>query len=65
MYTLLRSMTVLEFLVTQGPAIIISLVIATLFYSGMHNFLWECVAFLATWFVVDFVISQGRRLLRK
>ena len=56
MYTLIKSNS-LHYLVTaQIPAIGISLVIAELFYK-FHSFTLECLAFLATWFVVDATIA--------
>ncbi|MGL4647948.1 MAG: hypothetical protein ACRC1H_00965 [Caldilineaceae bacterium] len=57
MYTLTRSLTVRALLVEQVPALLISLVIATLFYH-FGNFLPEVVAFLATWWVVDWAYQQ-------
>ena len=52
MYTLFRSISLRALLATQAPALIISFVIAELFYK-FHSFTLECLAFLATWFVVD------------
>lgn len=57
MYTLTRSLTVRALLVEQVPALIVSLLIATLFYH-FGNFLPEVVAFLATWYVVDWAYQQ-------
>jgi hypothetical protein len=57
MYTLTRSLTVRALLVEQLPALIVSLLIATLFYH-FGNFLPEVVAFLATWYVVDWAFQQ-------
>jgi hypothetical protein len=46
----------------QLPAFTISFVLASLFYR-FGSFALECVAFLATWFVVDAVVQLlvGRR----
>ena len=53
MYTLIRSMPFRQLLSQQIPALGSSLFIAELFYK-FHSFLLETVAFLATWFVIDF-----------
>ena len=59
MYTLLRSIPLRTLLATQAPALIASFVIAELFYK-FHSFTLECLAFLATWFVIDAVITTIR-----
>lgn len=61
MYTLLRSVPLRDLLATQAPAFFISFVIAELFYK-FHSFTLECLAFLATWFVIDAAISAFRGL---
>jgi hypothetical protein len=49
-------------LLEQLPALAVSFVIAEVFYK-FHSFTLECLAFLATWCVVDVMIQQvGRRL---
>lgn len=63
MYSLTRAIPIRNLLATQVPAISISLVIAELFYK-FHSFTLECVAFLATWYMLDAMISTlrfGRR----
>jgi hypothetical protein len=52
MYQLVRMLPVRQLLARQMPALVISFVIAELFYK-FHSFTLECAAFLATWFVVD------------
>ena len=52
MNTLVRSMPLKQLLIEQLPALIVSIVIAELFYK-FHSFTLEALAFLATWFVVD------------
>ena len=52
MYTLFRNVPLRILLATQAPALIISFLIAELFYK-FHSFTLECLAFLATWFVID------------
>ena len=56
MYTLMRSISVSDALLKQAPAFIVSLIIAETIYR-FHSFVLECLAFLVTWFVFDFVIS--------
>jgi hypothetical protein len=63
MYTLIRSVPLREFLITQAPALIVSFAIAGSYYK-FGSFLWECVAFLATWFVMDFLITLARNYWR-
>lgn len=52
MYALVRSMSLKQLLIEQLPALIVSIIIAELFYK-FHSFTLESLAFLATWFVVD------------
>lgn len=56
MYTLLRSVPLRSLLATQAPALLLSFVIAEQFYK-FHSFTLECLAFLATWFVIDVVLT--------
>jgi hypothetical protein len=59
MYTLLRSIPMHTLLATQAPALLASFVIAELFYK-FHSFTLECLAFLATWFVIDAALTAIR-----
>jgi UDP-glucose 4-epimerase len=62
MYTLIRSLTVRTLLVEQLPILLLSMFIAELFYK-FHSFTLETIAFLATWFAIDWVVHfVGRRL---
>lgn len=54
MYTLTRTLPLRTIMVTQAPVIAGSMIIAELFYK-FHSFTLECIAFLATWFVLDAV----------
>jgi hypothetical protein len=56
MYTLFRSVPLRSLLATQAPALLLSFVIAELFYK-FHSFTLECLAFLATWFAIDVVLT--------
>lgn len=55
MYTLMRSVTLRQLLMEQAPALFSAFVIAELFYK-FHSFTLECMAFLATWYITDFII---------
>ena len=57
MYTLIRRSSVRALWVVQGPALLASLVVAEFFYK-FHSFTLECLAFLATWAAIDWVISK-------
>lgn len=56
MFTLLRTLNARQLLLNQAPSLFGSLAIAQIFYK-FGSFLLEAVAFLATWFVIDFVTS--------
>ena len=61
MYTLLRSVGLREGLVSEAPALAISIVVAEAFYK-FHSFTLECVTFLATWVAVSYLFSLVRRV---
>ena len=61
MYTLLRNQPISSLLTTQAPALLVSFVIAEVFYK-FHSFTLECLAFLATWFVIDALLSVARNM---
>ena len=52
MYTLFRSVSVRRLLAQQVPALAAAFLIAEAFYK-FHSFTLECLAFLATWFIID------------
>ena len=56
MHKFIRSLSTREVVSQQLPAIALSMVIAELFYK-FHSFTLECLAFLATWYVVDWLIG--------
>lgn len=64
MYSLTRSMSLRSLLVEQLPVLLLSMIIAEVFYK-FHSFTLETIAFLATWFVIDFVVQSVRRALAK
>ncbi len=64
MYSLIRALPGRRLLSEQVPAFGSSLLIAELFYK-FHSFLLETGAFLATWFVIDLVLSSVMQRLRR
>ncbi len=68
MYTLFRSIPTSQLVRKPLPALLAALLVAETFYK-FHSFTLECLAFLATWFVLDALISAlagliGNRLAR-
>ncbi|MBA2350850.1 MAG: hypothetical protein ACR2FI_02805 [Burkholderiales bacterium] len=57
MYTLIREIPRMRLLREQLPALAGALLIAEMFYK-FHSFTLECVAFLATWFVLDWLVNR-------
>ena len=58
MYALVTSVPLRDLVREQIPAIAASILIAEMFYK-FHSFTLECIAFLATWAVIDAAISFG------
>ncbi len=63
MYTLIKNMNVRRALVVEVPGLVISIIVAELFYK-FHSFTLECVAFLATWLVASAVFEFLGRLVK-
>lgn len=63
MYTLVRLVSWGRLLREQVPAVLLSFVIAEIFYK-FHSFTLETVAFLATWGALDAVIQVARQALQ-
>ena len=61
MFTLAKLLPIRQLLAEQVPAITASLIIAEVFYK-FHSFTLECLAFLATWSILDGLINlvKGR-----
>ncbi len=57
MYQIIQALGVHQLLARQVPALVASLTIAELFYK-FHSFTLECLAFLATWFVLDAAVER-------
>ena len=60
MYQLLKSISNRQLLQRQLPIVLASFVVAELFYK-FKSFTLETLAFLATWFVLDWVVGQITR----
>ena len=63
MYTLMRSLPLSRLLREQLPSLTAAFLIAETFYR-FRSFALECLAFLATWFVIDAVVSLVAGRLR-
>lgn len=57
MYTLVKTLSARQFASTQVPSLVGALVVAEAFYK-FHSFSLECIAFLATWAVFDFLLTK-------
>lgn len=64
MYTLIRSIPLKQLLLEHAPTLAVSLLIAELFYK-FHSFALECIAFLATWYLLDATMRFLFHLWRK
>lgn len=64
MYSLMRSMSLRSLLVEQLPVLLLAMIIAEFFYK-FRSFTLETIAFLATWFVLDWIVQSVRRALLK
>lgn len=57
MYNLIRAVSTKQLLTQEAPAIFGSFIVAELFYK-FHSFTLECLAFLATWFVLSWIAER-------
>ena len=60
MYTLLHSLPLSRIALEQLPAAAGALIVAEVFYK-FQSFSLECLAFLATWYGFDLVLSLVRK----
>lgn len=58
MYSLVRSLPPKAIAFRQVPIFAVSLTTAELFYK-FHSFSLECLAFLATWFALDALLTAA------
>jgi hypothetical protein len=64
MFTLARTLPVKSLLLEQAPPLVVSIVIAELFYK-LGSFSLECLAFLTTWFLLDWAFTSVSQLFRQ
>jgi hypothetical protein len=64
MYSLTRSLPLRRLLVEQLPILLLSMIVAELFYK-FRSFTLETIAFLVTWFVLDWLAQTLLRFVRK
>ena len=57
MYQMIHSNGLLQTLIGEAPSATAALIFAELFYK-FHSFTFECLAFLATWYVFSWVLSR-------
>ena len=58
MYHAVKSQSVKKLLVVEGPSLIVAIAIANVFYK-FGSFPLELLAFLPTWFVVSYLLSNA------
>lgn len=56
MYSITNQIPLKELLLQQLPVLAVAFVIAELFYK-FHSFTLECLAFLATWYILDLLVQ--------
>jgi hypothetical protein len=59
MYTLISNLGLRRGVITEGPSLLLSMLISEIFYK-FHSFSLECLAFLATWFLISCMVSLAR-----
>ena len=64
MYTLLRTIPSSRLVREQLPSLLAAFLLAEAFYK-FHSFTLECLAFLATWFAIDAVVSTVAARVRR
>ena len=64
MYTLVKTLPVRQTLTRHLPAVAVSIGLAETFYK-FHSFSLECLAFLATWWVIDAAMEHLGTTRRK
>lgn len=62
MYSFTRQLPLPQMLLQQLPMLTVSIVIAEVFYK-FHSFTLECLAFLATWYVIDLCFQLGKQFI--
>lgn len=63
MFSMMREVGLRRSLITEAPYLGLSFLIAELLYK-FHSFTLECLAFLATWFVLSAVAAWLGKMVR-
>jgi len=61
MYTLMSNVSLRKGLISEGPCLLLSMLVAEAFYK-FHSFSLEFLAMLATWLVLSYLVSSVRGL---
>jgi len=61
MYTLMTNVSLRKGLISEGPCLLLSMLVAEAFYK-FHSFSLEFLAMLATWLVLSYLVSAVRGL---
>jgi hypothetical protein len=61
MYTLMTNVSLRKGLISEGPSLLLSMLVAEAFYK-FHSFSLEFLAMLATWLVLSYLVSSVRGL---
>ena len=61
MYTLMTDVSLRKGLISEGPCLLLSMLIAEAFYK-FHSFSLEFLAMMATWLVLSYLVSSVRGL---
>jgi hypothetical protein len=61
MYTLMTNASLRKGLISEGPGLLLSMLVAEAFYK-FHSFSLEFLAMLATWLVLSYLVSSVRAL---
>jgi hypothetical protein len=61
MYTLMSNVSLRKGLISEGPCLLLSMLVAEAFYK-FHSFSLEFLAMMATWLVLSYLVSSVRGL---
>jgi hypothetical protein len=61
MYTLMTNVSLRKGLISEGPCLLLSMLVAEAFYK-FHSFSLEFLAMMATWLVLSYLVSSVRGL---
>jgi hypothetical protein len=59
MYTFLKTIGFSKFVAIEAPALFVALLLSELLYK-FGSFMIECVAFLATWYVISYFLNSAK-----